>query len=93
MDLSGLDDGRAAFDRHAARGLPSNQVFTAAKQKINGVIARVSEQLGHAWSQWTTEWMAELPLVRIPLLDSDGQKSARERRDELQGLIEKTRSG
>ena len=89
VDLSGLDDGRAAFDRHAARGLPSNQVFTAAKQKINGVIARLSEQLGQAWSQWTAMRMADLPLLRIPLLDGDGQASARERRDELQKLSSK----
>ena len=85
-DLSGLDDGRAAFARHAARGLPSNQVFTAAKHKINGVISRVSTQLGAAWAQWTAERMAELPLVRITLLDADEQRSARTRRDELQRL-------
>ncbi len=89
IDLSGLDDGRAAFARHAETGLPSNQVFTAAKHKINGVISRVSEQLGLAWSQWTAERMAELPLVRIPLLDADDQKSARLRRDELQKLLSK----
>jgi hypothetical protein len=86
VDLSGLDDGRAAFARHAASGLPSNQVFTAAKQKVNGVISRVSTQLGVAWSQWTAERMAELPLVRITLLDADEQRSARARRDELQRL-------
>jgi hypothetical protein len=86
VDLSALDDGRAAFARRAAGGLPSNQVFTAAKQKINGVISRVSEQLGHAWSEWTAEQMAELPVMRIPLLDADGETSARARRDELQKL-------
>ena len=83
MDLSGLDDGRAAFARHAAAGLPSNQVFTAARQKINGVISRVSEQLGAAWAQWTSEQLAGLPLIRIPLLGADEQKSVRDRRDEL----------
>ena len=83
VDLSGLDEGRAAFARHAAAGLPSNQVFTAAKQKINGVISRVSEQLGAAWAQWTSEQLAGLPLIRIPLLGADEQKSARDRRDEL----------
>lgn len=83
VDLSGLDDGRAAFARHAAAGLPSNQVFTAARQKVNGVISRVSEQLGSAWAQWTSERLAELPLIRIPLLDADEQRSARDRRDEL----------
>lgn len=83
VDLSGLDDGRASFARHAAAGLPSNQVFTAARQKVNGVISRVSEQLGSAWAQWTSERLAELPLIRIPLLDADEQRSARGRRDEL----------
>ncbi len=83
VDLSGLDDGRASFSRHAAAGLPSNQVFTAAKQKVNGVISRVSEQLGSAWAQWTSEQLAGLPLIRIPLLGADEQKSARDRRDEL----------
>ncbi len=83
VDLSGLDEGRAAFARHAAAGLPSNQVFTAARQKINGVISRISEQLGVAWAQWTSEQLAGLPLIRIPLLGADGQKSALDRRDEL----------
>jgi hypothetical protein len=83
VDLSGLDDGRAAFARHAAAGLPSNQVFTAARQKVNGVISRVSEQLGPAWTQWTSERLTELSLMRIPLLDADEQSTARDRRDEL----------
>ena len=86
VDLSGLDEGRAAFARHAAAGLPSNQVFTAAKQKINGVVSRVSEQLGSAWAQWTSEQLAGLPLIHIPLLSAVKQKSARDRRDELQKL-------
>jgi hypothetical protein len=81
--LSGLDEGRAAFARHAKAGLPSNQVFTAAKQKINGVSSCISELLGAAWAQWTSEQLAGLPLIRIPLLGSDEQKTARDRRDEL----------
>ncbi|MGH3400991.1 MAG: hypothetical protein ACRDRJ_00465 [Streptosporangiaceae bacterium] len=83
VDLSGLDEGRVTFAGRAKAGLPSNQVFTAAKQKINGVISRLNEQLGSAWAQWTSEQMAGLPLIRIPLLDADEQKTARERRDEL----------
>ena len=83
VNLSGLDEGRPTFAGRARAGLPSNQVFTAAKQKINGVTSRVSEQLGAAWAQWTSEQLAGLPLIRIPLLDADEQKSARERRDEL----------
>jgi hypothetical protein len=81
--LSGLDEGRATFARHAKAGLPSNQVFTAARQKINGVTSRISEQLGAAWAQWTSEQLTGLPLIRIPLLDTGEQKTARDRRDEL----------
>jgi hypothetical protein len=83
VELSGLDEGRATFAGRAKAGLPSNQVFTAARQKINGVISRLSEQLGSAWAQWTSEQLTGLPLIRIPLLDADQQKTARERRDEL----------
>ncbi len=86
VGLSGLDDGRATFARHASTGLPSNQVFTAANQKIKGVIARLSGQLGAAWSQWTAERIAGLPLARISLLSADEQQSARSRRDDLARL-------
>jgi hypothetical protein len=84
VDLSGLDDGQAAFARHA--GLPSNQAFTAAKSRINAVTNRVSTDLGAAWSRWTEQCMAGLPLMRIPLLDPSDQETARKWRDELQGL-------
>lgn len=86
VDVSGLDDGRAAFARRASSGLPSNQVFTAAKVKINGVISRLRTKLGAAWSQWTSERIAELPLARISLLSADERESARSRRDELARL-------
>jgi hypothetical protein len=87
VDLAGLDDGRAALARHA--GLPSNQAFTAAKSRINAVITRVSADLGAAWSRWTEQCMAGLPLMRIPLLDPGDQETAREWRDELQSLAKK----
>lgn len=86
VDLTGLADGRAAFARHASSGLPSNQVFTAAKQKIKSVTARLSAQLEAAWSQWTAERIAELPLARISLLPADEQQSARSHRDDLARL-------
>ena len=92
VDLSGLDGGRAAFARHASSGLPSNQVFTAAKQKIKDVISRLSTQLGAAWSQWTAERIAGLPLARISLLPPDEQQSARSRRDELAKLARNARN-
>jgi hypothetical protein len=90
VDLSGLDEGRATFAGRARAGLPSNQVFTAAKQKINGVTSRVSEQLAAGWTQWTSEQVTGLPLIRIPLLAADEQKTARERRDELLRLAKIT---
>ena len=84
VDLSGLDDGRAALARHA--GLPSNQAFIAARSKISGVIARVSKDLGIAWSRWTGQCIAGLPLMRIALLEGDDQQTAQTWRDELQNL-------
>jgi hypothetical protein len=84
VDLSGLDDGRAALARHA--GLPSNQAFTAARSRITGVSARVSRDLAAAWSRWAEQRMAALPLMRIGLLETGDQQAARERRDELQKL-------
>jgi hypothetical protein len=92
VDLSGLDVGRAAFARHASSGLPSNQVFTAAKQKIKNVTSHLSTQLGAVWSQWTAERIAELPLARISLLPADEQQSARTRRDELAKLARNART-
>ena len=86
VDISGLDDGRAAFTRHASHGLPSNQVFTAARLKTNGVISRLRAHLGTAWSEWTSERIAELPLARISLLSADERQSARSRSDELARL-------
>jgi hypothetical protein len=88
VDLSGLDDGRAALARHA--GLPSNQAFTAAKSKVSAVTSRVSTDLGAAWSRWTEQQFAGLPLMRIPLLDPGDQATAREWRDDLQSLAKKT---
>jgi hypothetical protein len=87
VDLAGLDDGRAALARHS--GLPSNQAFIAAKSKINAVSTRVSTDLGAAWSRWTEQRLAGLPLMRIDLLDLSDQDAAREWRDELQGLAKK----
>jgi hypothetical protein len=90
-NLAGLDDGRQAFGRLAASGLPSNQAFTAAKRKIEGVISRVGSELAEAWSRWTAESMARLPLVRITLLDTeDDRASAREYREELHKLARVT---
>jgi len=84
--LTNLDDGRAALARHAKTGLPSNQAFSAAKQKIGGVISRLRTTLRDAWTTWTSERTAELPLARISLLAADQQESALECQSELQRL-------
>jgi hypothetical protein len=46
----------------------------------------VSTDLGAAWSRWTEQRIAGLPLLRIPLLDPGDQETAREWRNELQSL-------
>jgi hypothetical protein len=84
--LPGLDDGQAALARHSRAGPPSNQAFSAAKQKIGGVISRVSTALRDAWSAWTSELIAELPLSRVSLLAAEQQESARECQSDLQQL-------
>jgi hypothetical protein len=86
VDLSGIDDGRATFARRAHSGLPSNQVFTAAKLKIKTVTSRLTSELGTAWSQWTAERIAELPLTRIGLLPQEEQQPASSRHEELTRL-------
>lgn len=90
VDLAGLHDGRANFARHAATGAPSDRVFTTAQQKIREVTDRVGRQLVSAWSAWTESRTAELPLVRLTLLEADAQDSARRRRDDLQKIAKKT---
>jgi hypothetical protein len=83
VSLSGLDDGRAALAAHAARGWPSNQAFTAARHKIVGVTSRVNTELAQEWERWTTQRLDELQVVRIPLLEQDDEKAARQRRESL----------
>jgi hypothetical protein len=81
LDLSGLDDGRDAFIRNVERagGLPSNQAFDGAKNKINGVARRVTAELAAAWTQWADREVARVPTVRISLLDQQDQKTAHDR--------------
>jgi hypothetical protein len=79
--LTGLDDGRADFERLAQRlnYLPSNQAFDGAKNRIGGVIKRVTAELADAWTQWTDREVAKVPRLRISLLEQEDQKAPRER--------------
>jgi hypothetical protein len=85
IDLSCADDGRDRFARHAA-GLPSDQAFTAAQQKIKAATTRINDSLASSWSQWAQQQLASLPLVRITMLTTQPQEAARKRSDELQKL-------
>ncbi|MFE4869465.1 hypothetical protein [Streptomyces sp. NPDC056682] len=85
IDLSGVDDGRAGFERSLGpSGLPSNQVFTTAKKKTQAVADRLGEANQAAWSVWTGRLLDELPVARISmLLDPGAEKQASARHAEL----------
>ncbi|WP_194892376.1 hypothetical protein [Catenulispora pinisilvae] len=84
--LSGLDDGRAAFAAKAAAGLPAEAAFKAARQKLKTVSARISQEVGLAWTDWSSAELATLPLRRIPLLATSQQKAARQSKADLEKL-------
>lgn len=89
IDVFGVDDGRAVFARLASSGLPPNPVFTTAKKKIDGASARIGQEVAAAWATWTGEQISALPLIRIALLPSQAQATARKAKDELQKLARK----
>lgn len=87
IDLSGLDDGRAGFERSLgpSSGLPSNQVFNTAKKKMQTVAARLGEANQAAWSAWTGQLLEALPVARISMLiDPGAEKQASTRHAELE---------
>jgi hypothetical protein len=81
VDLSGLDDGRKAFERLASNAgwLPSDRAFNDAKNKMNEVIKRVTTGLADAWTRWAGQEVAEVPSLRISLLEQEHQRTVRER--------------
>jgi hypothetical protein len=81
VDLTGLDDGWADFERLAQRlnYLPTNQAFDGAKKRIGSVTKRVTADVADAWIQWTGREIARVPSLRISLLDQADQKAARDR--------------
>ncbi|MFE6739040.1 hypothetical protein [Streptomyces tubercidicus] len=86
IDLSGIDDGRAGFERSLGpSSLPSNQVFSTAKKKTQAVADRLGEANQAAWSEWTGQMLAELPIARISMLLAPGaEKQASARHAELE---------
>ncbi|WLW55198.1 hypothetical protein [Streptomyces sp. YU58] len=88
IDLSGIDDGRAGFERSLGpSGLPSNQVFNTAKKKTQAVTDRLAEENQAAWSAWTEQLLADLPLARISMLvELETEKQASKRQLELERI-------
>jgi hypothetical protein len=81
FDLTGLDYGRAAFER-LAQGLsylPSNQAFDGAKKRIGDVTKRVTADVAYVWTRWTGQEIARVPSLRISLLDQADQQAAHDR--------------
>lgn len=77
IDLSRLSNGHRELARKAAGGLPSNNAFNAARQKIkessDGLLAEVLD----VWRNWTAQRLERLPVGRIAMLDGALQKAAR----------------
>lgn len=91
VSLSGLDDGRAAFAEKAAAGLPAEAAFKSARQKLKTVSARIGQEVGVAWTEWSSVELAALPLRRIPLLPASQQKAARQSKADLEKLTKDTK--
>ncbi|MFC4034626.1 hypothetical protein ACFO3J_24590 [Streptomyces polygonati] len=87
IDLSGLDDGRAVFERGLGHsGLPTNQLCNSARKKIQAVAERIREANQVAWSAWTRELLDDLPVPRIAMLAPDLEQGATGRLAELERL-------
>lgn len=85
LDLTGVDDGRASFERLAQQSshLPSDQAFNAAKKKIGDVTGRVTRDFEDAWAEWVTREKAAVPSLKISQLDPVDQAVAQRRWDTL----------
>jgi len=89
MDLGRLDEGREAFARKTATGLPSPQLFPPAKAKVEEAAKQVTQALEQAWALWTQTRMTELPVQRLVMLDFESQRSERESVSTLKTLQRK----
>lgn len=89
VDLSVASEGRDRFARHAT-GLPSNQVFIAARQKIQQAADNIKGRLAAEWTEWASQRLSALPTSRIAMLASPQERDeATRRRDELRKLVAK----
>lgn len=85
VDLSDADTGRAAFASKAGPGtLPPDPVFKTAIQKVKTIAERIDQDTRTAWTDWATTCIDELPLSRIPMLQPETQRPAREKRTHLE---------
>lgn len=85
VSLEKLDEGRESFATSVANagGIPRNEVFTTAANRISGATKRVTTELAAGWAQWTAREVAGIPRMRISLLDQAEQQAPRERWDSL----------
>jgi hypothetical protein len=81
VSLERLDEGRGSFAGSVASagGIPRNEVFTTAVNRIDGVTKRVTAELAAGWTQWTDREVAKIPSLRISLLEQEDQKASDER--------------
>jgi hypothetical protein len=89
IDLGRLDEGREAFARKTATGLPSPQLFPPAKAKVEEAAKQVTQALEQSWTLWTQTRITELPVQRLVMLDSGSQRSERESVNTLKALQRK----
>ncbi|MFD9055237.1 hypothetical protein ACFWCM_07935 [Streptomyces albidoflavus] len=86
-DLSGIDTARAAFERKALNGLPSDTVFNTARKKVQDLSGKLKGDSSTAWVTWAAAQVADLPLARIPMLSRDEREAARSREKELRQAV------
>lgn len=89
IDLSVAADGLPAFTRHARAGRPSDQAFTAARNKIVGASSALRKGLSDAWTHFAARRIEELPVRRLDLLPRAQQKEQRQRLATLRALANK----
>jgi hypothetical protein len=85
VDLSAVDDGYQDFEAKVRSVTnPGDAVFERANRRIAKVCDRLKEETRSAWSTWASARISELPLTRIPMLQSGDQPKARRTQDELE---------
>lgn len=91
IDLSTVDDGYRDFDAKVRSVTnPGDAIFERANRRISAVCKRLEEETRSAWSTWASARISELPLARIPMLQSGDQRDARRKKDELERWVRAT---